>query len=290
MSFLLSLFVFFQAKAGQASEQPALVLDSGGVKVYAIEDSPGSMDISLFRGPASPEQRSAYFKDGKVPSSINVFLIKKEDRCSLIDTGFGVFGPGHSALMERLADIGLTPDKIDAVLLTHMHMDHIGGLLKDGKRLFPNAGIYVAKAELDYWLSRAAREPGNPNARLAQSVAETYGRDIAPPFTPGTEIQPGVTALDAAGHTPGHTVFHIRAGDKELLIVGDLLHAAALQFPLPEECPSYDMDVPAAIKSRKRILDMAAEKGIPVAGMHIPFAGAGTVNKAGAGYAFTPMR
>jgi glyoxylase-like metal-dependent hydrolase (beta-lactamase superfamily II) len=260
------------------------------VKVYSIEDRPGNMDISLFRGPASPEQRRAYFKDGKAPSSINVFLVRTGDRCSLVDTGFGVFGPGESALVERLADIGLTPDKIDAVLLTHMHMDHIGGLLKDGKRVFPKAVIHVARAELDYWLSRAAREPGNRNALLAQSVAGVYGRDIAPTFTPGMEIQPGVTALDASGHTPGHTVFHVRAGDKELLIIGDLLHAAALQFPLPEECPTYDMDVPDAIKSRKRILDMAAEKGIPVAGMHIPFAGAGTVSKAGAGYAFTPMR
>jgi glyoxylase-like metal-dependent hydrolase (beta-lactamase superfamily II) len=250
------------------------------------------MDISLFSGPASPEQRRKYFTDGKSPSSINVFLLEikgAERRLYLMDAGFGQLGPGKSDLPEQLRALGAAPGDIDGVLLTHMHTDHIGGLLKDGKRAFPRAAIVVSAPEINYWTALAGKEPGNPNAALVKKVLSAYGADIKTPFVFGEEVLPGVQALDASGHTPGHTVFNLEADGGRLLIIGDLLHAAALQFPLPDECPRYDMDTQAAVKARKRILDLAAERNIPTAGMHIPFPGTGSVNKDGAGYAFAPL-
>ena len=96
-------------------------------------------------------------------------------------------------------------------------------------------------------------------------------------------------AIEATGHTPGHSVFLVESEGKSLLILGDLIHAAVLQFPLPDECASYDMDASAAVKTRKLILAMAAAKDIPVAGMHIPFPGMGRVKVEGKGFGFTPL-
>jgi glyoxylase-like metal-dependent hydrolase (beta-lactamase superfamily II) len=97
-----------------------------------------------------------------------------------------------------------------------------------------------------------------------------------------------VKALDAAGHTPGHTVFQVEKSGQKFLIIGDLVHAVDLQFAIPEECPSFDLDKAAAIASRRRILDLAAGERIQVAGMHMPFTGTGLVEKTGSGYRLIP--
>lgn len=287
---LLSICAFFGAArpAAAADGASTVVWKTDAVSVTALLDRQGGMDIGLFSGPATPEERQKYFTDGKAPSSINVFLIRANGKHILVDTGFGDAVPGESGLVPRLAQMGLLPEHIDFILLTHMHMDHIGGLLQGGSRAFPKAKVMAAGQELDYWLNMAAERPDNANAVLAKAVAREYGTDLAPFAEPGA-ILPGLTLVDAFGHTPGHTVFLLESGGKSLLILGDLLHAAALQFPLPDECPSYDIDPAKATEARRRIFDMAAEKNISVAGMHIPFPGTGSVTKEGKGYTFTPL-
>jgi glyoxylase-like metal-dependent hydrolase (beta-lactamase superfamily II) len=261
----------------------------GDVSVAALLDRQHEMDVSLFSGPATPEEREKYMPAGKAPASINAFLLQEGGRNILVDAGFGTVMPGAPQLEQSLADFGLTPQSIDLVLLTHMHSDHIGGLLKHKKRAFPKARVMVSKPELDYWTDLAEKDPGNANAALVKTVLAEYGADILPPFTLGAALLPGVTSVDASGHTPGHSVFLVESLGRRLLILGDLLHAAALQFPLPEECARYDMDVPAAVKARKAVLSMAAEQNIPVAGMHIPFPGVGRVTAQGAGFGFAPL-
>jgi len=282
----LLLLALSPSPAKAADHSP--VWKAGKLQVFAIQDRPGGMSIDIFSGPASPEERQQYFTDGKAPASINVFLLRIDGKNILVDTGFGTVAPGKSALIPALNELGLAPESINVVVLTHMHMDHVGGLLQHKERAFPKAHVMVAKAELDYWLDLAEKSPDNANAVLVKTVTEVYGKDILPPFSFDKEILPGVTALEATGHTPGHTVLRLDAEGKSLLIIGDLLHAAALQFALPEECASYDIDPKAAVASRIRILDLAAQNSIPIAGMHIPFPGHGNVTKADKGFSFSP--
>lgn len=286
--FLAACLLAMPVAAARAADKTP-VWASGSIAVYAIQDRPGEMPISLFSGPASEEERQKYFTNGVAQGSINAFLVNIDGKNILVDTGYGTIAPGKSNLLPQLQEMGLSPDAIDMVLLTHMHMDHAGGLLSHKQRVFPKAKVVVSKPELDYWLDLARKDPGNANAALVKTVSEVYGEDIPAPFSFGDSILPGVTAVDAAGHTPGHTVFLFEADGKKLLIVGDLLHAAALQFPLPQECASYDINKDGAVKSRVKILEMAAKDSIPVIGMHIPFPGYGSVSKAEKGFQFTPI-
>lgn len=282
VTLLWSLAFLMQARAA-SNDNAAEIWQSGDMRVVTLQDRPGNSDIELFSGPASPEERGRYFTDNKTPAGINAFLIRTKDKNILVDTGYGPLAPGQSGLVPALEALGLKPENIDVVLLTHMHMDHIGGLLDGDKRAFPKAKIHAAKAEIDYWLGLADKDPAQPNAALALKTQKAYGPDMTA-FAFGDKVLPDVIAIEAVGHTPGHTVFHLQAGDKSLLIVGDLVHAAALQFPLPDECARYDMDMPEAVKARKRILDLAAENKWQIAGMHMPFPATGMVEKDGAGY------
>jgi len=264
---------------------------AGDMTVTVIQDSPGEMSVSLFSGPASEEEKSKYFTNGKAEAGTNVFLLRAGGKIALFDAGAGTLFKSPGKLPETLASLGIKPEDVDYVLLTHMHMDHIGGLLQEEKRAFPKAKLLVAKVELNSWIALAAENPSHANAAKVKSVISAYGDDILPPFAFGDTLLPGVKALDASGHTPGHTVYQLTADGKSLLIVGDLIHAMPLQFALPDECPSYDMAPPQAIQSRKRIFALATKDGIPIAGVHFPFVNAvGTVKQDGKGWKFERMQ
>ncbi|MDR2745797.1 MAG: MBL fold metallo-hydrolase [Desulfovibrio sp.] len=283
---------------------------AGDMSITAIQDLPGEMEVSLFRGPASAAVREKYFNKGKSEAGYNVFLLRVGGKIALFDAGNGTVRETPGKLPEILAGLGVKPEDVDFVLLTHLHRDHVGGLLKGENRAFPKARLMVSKPEIAYWTALAEKDPGNRNAALVKTVVKAYGPDVLPPFAFGDILLPGVTALDASGHTPGHTAFQVEAegaaagilypadtpghekpqigtGGKGLLIIGDLIHAASLQFALPDECAVYDVDPPKAILARKRILNLAEQKGIPVAGMHLPFPGWGRVAREGRGWKFT---
>ena len=277
------------ARAAGADPAAPKSIPVGEITVTVLQDRSNEMDVSLFSGPASPEERQKYMPGGKAPASVNTFLIRAGGKNILVDAGFGTIIPGAPQLEKHLAAQGLSPADIDIVLLTHLHTDHVGGLLKHKKRFFPKATVMVSKPELEYWTALAEKDASNDNAALVKTVVAEYGPDVLPPFALGAAVLPGVASVDASGHTPGHSAFLVESGGQKLLIVGDLVHAAALQFPLPDECARYDMDVPAAVKARKAVLTMAAEKDIPVAGMHIFYPGMGRVKAEGKGFVFTPL-
>ena len=260
---------------------------AGDMTVTVIQDLPGEMPASIFSGPASEKEKSKYFTDGKAEAGINVFLLRAGGKIVLFDSGTGTLFTSPGKLPETLANLGIKPEDVDYVLLTHMHMDHIGGLLREDKRAFPKARLLVSKDELYSWVALAAEDPSNVNAAKVKAVISAYGDDILPPFAFGDALLPGVTALDASGHTPGHTVFQLKADGESLLIIGDLIHAMPLQFALPDECASYDMDQPKAVVARKRIFELAARERMQITGIHFPFANAvGTVKQDGKGWKF----
>ena len=283
---LIPVFVSAQTAETKSRE----IWKAGDMAVTVIQDLPGEMPISIFSGPASEKAKSKYFTNGKAEAGINAFLLRAGGRTVLFDAGTGTLFQSPGKLADTLASLGIKPEDVDFVLLTHMHLDHIGGLLREEKRAFPKAKVMVSKPELDSWIALADKDPSNANAAKVKAVVAAYGADIQT-FAFGDTPLPGVTALDASGHTPGHTAYQLTADGKNLLIVGDLIHAMSLQFPLPDECASYDMNPPQAVAARKRIFALAAQKAIPIAGMHFPFANAlGTVKKSGKGWKFKQMQ
>lgn len=223
-----------------------------------------------------------YIPSGGFTHSTNTFLVKAWGKNILVDTGFG------GAVFEKMAKLGVRPDQVDAVLITHLHGDHIGGLQKDGKALMPNAKIYLDSRERDHF----TRVQANQGAVAALNA---YGNNVvafeAAPLGPiYREILPGISAIASYGHTPGHTVYMVENGGERIIIGGDFLHVGLVQFANPDMSASYDMDQKAAAASRRSILSFAASLGIPIGGMHIVYPGVGTVQAEGNGFRFIPAR
>ncbi|MCC8193514.1 MAG: MBL fold metallo-hydrolase [Deltaproteobacteria bacterium] len=264
----------------------------GKARVTALQDMPGEMPVDLFRG-ASEKDMEILAASESVPGGTTVFLIQDGGKNILVDTGFGLGRPEReSALPDLLQELGLEPDAIDAVLLTHMHGDHIGGLVREGRAAFPKATVFVNEKELAFW-SDAETLRAQPdlerNAAMVKEVQRAYGGRLKV-FAFDAILFPGITAKAATGHTPGHTLFSLVSNDERLLFWGDLVHGAALQFPNPGICAVYDMDMEEAVNTRREVMATAAAEKIPVAGAHLPFPALGRVAKAEneGQYLFTP--
>ncbi len=284
---LMIIFVcLFAGNAFSVDASPSPVpqmFSIGHVKVWAIADGIVERDISVLA--ADPDIVRQYIPSGTYPSAYLCFLLQTEDNTILIDTGNG--NPPDlkkpSNLMASLNHIGITPEEIDTVLLTHMHGDHIGGLVWEGKPAFPNAVVRVGRIEREFWLDDASlalfpsRKAGFEKAKKIMAMYDGRIED----FEFGEKIVPGLFALDSRGHTPGHTAFLLESNWEKLLCVGDLLHSAALQFVRPDINATFDMDTLQAKAARREFLSKAVWKNMPIAGMHLPFPGIGTVRQDG---------
>lgn len=244
--------------------------------------APKELDAALARS----------FLSGTIEESVNGFLINTGSKLVLIDTGAGVyFGPTVGKLLASLKASGYRPDQVDEIYITHMHGDHIGGLILDGKAAFPKAVVRASQKEADYWLSKANRDAAPKDAREdfdhAMAALQPYlsaGR--FKPFAGDTALVPGVRAVAAPGHTPGHTVYLAQSKGQTLLLWGDTMHVAVLQFPDPSLTDNYDADPAAGIVERKKIFADAAKQGYWVAGAHLSFPGLGHLRSAGTGYTY----
>ena len=211
-------------------------------------------------------------------ASLNVFLIidKATKRRCLIDAGYG---NDKSALLSRLSALGIAPDTISAVFITHIHPDHVGGLTlpdAEGKCAFPKAKIFIARQEYEAWRNDSNR------ARLARHL-KTFQKQISL-VDYGQEIAPyGLTPLCLPGHTPGHTVFRMTPQPGEdVYFVGDIVHATKLQIPHYRYCARFDTEPKTAVASRKKML----EQGKVWFGAHLIFPGKVLIQKSPQGFRF----
>jgi glyoxylase-like metal-dependent hydrolase (beta-lactamase superfamily II) len=268
----------------------------GDFEVTALSDGTFPMDVVKLLTNITPKQLdedlNRSFLANPVEASVNGFLINTGTKLVLIDTGAGTFfGPTVGKLVTNLEASGYRPEQVDEIYITHMHADHVGGLVKDGKMAFPNAVVRAAQSEADYWLSKTKMAAASAEAKdgfvNAQKALEPYvaaGR--FKPFNGDEQLVPGIRSVSAPGHTPGHTLYMVESGGEKLLLWGDLMHAAAVQFPDPSVSIKYDSDVPAAREQRRKVFADAAEHRYWVAGAHLPFPGIGHLRANGSGYTF----
>lgn len=287
---LVALFAV-SAEAAQPSPLVGKAVAVGDFSVVPLLDGAHSFSFDLFCG-ADEAAISAMAGGKTVPGSFNVFLIKHGQKRFLVDTGNGSLRPERLGQLPRcLQEAKITPEDISEIFITHLHGDHIGGLVKDGKPAFPRAQVHVARVEYDYWMSdeamRQAPETRRGAFSLVRGVLQVLEKDkLLVFFTPGEEVSPGITSVALFGHTPGHCGFMLASKGKKLLFVGDLLHAEAIQFARPDITLAFDADQAMAKETRLRAFKEVAKKAIPIAATHLPFPGIGLVRTAGDGYRF----
>lgn len=271
----------------------------GAFEVTALSDGTFPMDTGKLLIHIEPAQLDAVlahsFLRNPVEASVNAFLINTGSKLVLIDTGAGsLFGPTVGKLMDNLKASGYRPDQVDEIYITHMHSDHVGGLSADGKRLFANALVRASQPETDFWLSKANMEQASADRKdgfkNAMNMLNPYvSAGKFKPFSGAAELVSGIRAVPAPGHTPGHTLYMVESDGQKLLLWGDLMHVAAVQFPDPSVAIRFDSDSPTAIAERKKVFAEAAAKGFWVGGAHLSFPGIGHLRSAGAGYDFVPV-
>ncbi len=215
----------------------------------------------------------------------------------LFDTGCGWLREEHEQLkgrmpagnlVARMAQAGYQAEDVDVVVLTHGHPDHIGGLTKGGQPVFPNARYVFGAADFDFWKKgENVREARKFNRELYMKIVVPLA-DRATFIKPGDTVVPGITAVDAFGHSPGLMAFHIESEGKRLLAWADTCNHYVVAIQRPDLQLDVDDDKEKAVATRKRILDMVATEGIPVAGFHMPFPGLGFVERAGGSYRWVP--
>ncbi len=267
----------------------------GDIVVSALNDGmfEGAFDWLVGVDPAEAEAlHQAAFRAVPPRVTVNAFLLRLPDRLLLVDSGCGsAMGPDMGRLAGNLAAAGAAPGEVDVVLATHLHPDHVGGLVDaDGRAVFPNAELVVHEAEPRFWADDAimaqASDDHRPFFGLARATLAAYGNRLRQ--VSGGEVLPGVTVVPEPGHTPGHTGWLVTSGGASLLIWGDIVHMPGVQFARPEAGIGFDVDGAQAIATRQRIMDMAATDRLLVAGMHLDFPAFGHVARAGTGYAFVP--
>jgi glyoxylase-like metal-dependent hydrolase (beta-lactamase superfamily II) len=232
---------------------------------------------------------AAYMPKGTVFAPFNPLLVNTGSKLVLIDTGYGPIAPTVGLLPQSLAAAGVDPKTIDIVVISHMHGDHINGLKNpDGSLAFPNAEIKVPAEDWSFWMddANAAKAPEG-FVKASFGFAKKIFGDIKTRVTIfqwGSEVAPGVTALNTAGHTPGHSSFAIQSGQSKLLYQADVSNVPDLFLTNPEWKVMFDNEPDQAVATRKKFYDMASAEKVLIHGYHFPFPGYGWVEKAGNGY------
>jgi len=269
----------------------------GTIDVIALSD--GTLGSELLKRLSRPKEAEKLmakaFLKSPFDTSVNAFLIQLGQRQILVDTGAGdLLGPKVNKLTFSLKAVGVSPEQITDVLLTHIHPDHSGGLSVGGRKVFPNAVVHVDKKELDFWTDKSVGEKlPEPSRTFFQQVEQTVGPYIASKqiqtFDGATELFPGIRSIPGYGHTPGQSFYALEDKGEKLVFMGDTIHAPAVQFDVPSITISFDIDQKMAAIQRERAFADAAQNGYLVAFAHMYFPGVGHVRKDGNHYRWVPL-
>jgi glyoxylase-like metal-dependent hydrolase (beta-lactamase superfamily II) len=275
-------------------------LKVGDLEVTALFDGTGVFDPGWLNGTKATMNgvQQALHED---PHMLDVadtgFLVNTGKQRILVDAGAGGWwgGGAFGRLARSLRSAGYPPEDINIVLVTHLHADHVGGLTtEDGKRVFPHADVYVAKAESDFWLSPdiAAKAPkdAQPFFQSAQAIAAPYitaGKWHT--FIGSERIVDGMELVPLSGHTPGHTGYEFSSKGQKVLFWGDIVHALRVQLQRPEVTATFDIDQSAAAATRHELLTRLAREDVLIAGPHMNFPALGRLHKEGNGYGWAPV-
>lgn len=291
------------AHAQTAMEQGFHRYKVGAIEVTALYDGvwERAHDPGFIKNATVDETKAALAASGQttefVPISFTPNVVKTAGQIVLIDSGTGggqIGGPKAGTMMKHLAAAGIDAATVNIILISHFHPDHIYGLMAkgpDNTAVFPNAEIYVPAVEYKFWMDPAIIEKLPEGRRpLAKRIQEIFPlmKDKLHQFEGGKELVPGIRSIEAHGHTPGHTAFHVSSGKDQLLVLSDTTNIPALFVRNPGWHAVFDQDAAMAEASRRKLLDRAAADQVMITGYHFPFPAVGTIAKDGKGYAFQP--
>jgi len=272
----------------------------GDYEVTALFDGYNDLSPKLLQGMA-PEKIRALLarRDIETPgvqTAFNAFLINTGKNLILVDTGAGqCIGETAGMLSQNIRAAGYEPEQVDTILLTHLHLDHVCGLVDaDKKAIFANATVYASRPEADYWLDPDAigrvPEQAREYFHIAQfSTAPYIAAGRFKTFAPGDAPVAGVTTTLERGHTPGSTTYQFTSKGQSILFIGDLIHNLAVQFDHPEVSIAFDENSKNAILSRDQVFRQAAASRVWVAAAHLPFPGTGRIVKQDKHFQWLPI-
>jgi glyoxylase-like metal-dependent hydrolase (beta-lactamase superfamily II) len=271
----------------------------GAFEVTALSDGTVDLPVDKLVNNLSPAKVKAAlarsYLRAPVETSVNGYLVNTGSKLVLIDSGAaGLFGPTLGKLLANLKASGYTPEQVDEVYITHLHGDHVGGITgADGKAVFPNAVVRLDAKEAAYWLDPAALDKAQGEMKdafkgAAMSMKPYVDTGRMKTFDGNTELVPGIRAVAAHGHTPGHTIYAVESNGQKMVVWGDLMHIAAVQFPEPQVSVNFDSDSKAAMPQRRKAYADAAKNGYFVAVAHVSFPGIGQLRADGKGYRWLP--
>src|SRR5882724_8780402 len=272
----------------------------GDVNVTALSD--GTVGLQILDGlllnarSGEVEKLLDYnYQKSPIDASINAFLIQLSGRLILIDAGSAeLVGPTANKLPDSLRAVGVQPEQITDVFLTHIHPDHSGGLMEGDKKVFGNALVHVDKREVEYWFDKSIAEKAAEPIKTFFSQVDAKVKPYLDSgqlktFEGATEFFPGFRSQPAYGHTPGHSLYVLENSGEKLVFCGDLVHVDAVQFSDPSVCIKFDSDPAKAAEQRKKTFADAAKHRYLLAFAHVSFPGVGNVRKEGDHYRWIPV-